>query len=141
MSRRRPSSCKQEVAVYMPATSEDDECVMKSEGIRPMHAEMQHMIESALHVFQVTTLDRRIEATVEKKVFIFLKIPNMKLPKTGRSLFNKLSRRLYAEILLEAPLTRLCTSTSITLPSRIGSWNTSRRTLSRNHHSQCISPS
>lgn len=72
MSISGPSSRKEDVDVDMPGTDEDDEFVIETENVQPVQVEMRRMVESALHAFQETTLDRRIEAIIKTKVICLL---------------------------------------------------------------------
>lgn len=53
---------QEENAVDEPSTDENDNFVMRTTDMRPARAGIQHMIETALPVFQEFTSDRRIES-------------------------------------------------------------------------------
>lgn len=69
MVNPRPLSCREEDATDMTVTDKDEELLIETEDVRIMHVEMQRMVESTLHVFQETTLERRIEGTI-KTIFV-----------------------------------------------------------------------
>lgn len=54
-SRPEPSSSKEEDAADMSATDEEDESQMETENVEPTHVEIQHMNNSALHMFKILT--------------------------------------------------------------------------------------
>lgn len=72
MSRPDHSPCKKEVAVYITVIDEEDEFLMETRHLRPAHVDMQRMIESALQVSQITTLDRHIKALIKTKAVSLL---------------------------------------------------------------------
>lgn len=76
MSRSGRSSPKKEVSFSMPVTVEDDQFVTEIEEIRPTPSDMHVMIQSALHVFQETTMDRRMEKMVETEAISLFEIIN-----------------------------------------------------------------
>lgn len=54
-----------EDAVDVSVTYEEDKFMTRNKGVRVVHASMQCMIESVLHIFQKRTLDRHIETFLE----------------------------------------------------------------------------
>lgn len=98
---------------------------------------MQRMVYSALHVFQESILDRRIEKKVETKVVSLLGTANHEAANAEKPFVHQLVEISYAESSLEAPSISLYTWRLITFPSRRNLFNASRGTLSRSLHSQC----
>lgn len=97
------------------------------------------MIESALYVFRETTLDRRIEAIVEKIVVSLLETANNEAAKGKMKPVYKAVEKSCVEFSLEVPSMRLYRWRVLALPSRKTSFNTSRLTLSRTCHLQFTS--
>lgn len=75
-SRPGPLSRKEEDAVDLTETDEVDEILVETENIRPTYAASQRMIELVLHVFQETTLCRRIDAMIEARAVCLLESTN-----------------------------------------------------------------
>lgn len=68
ISRPGPLSCKEEDAIDVLATVEEDEFLIDPGNVRPTYVDVQRMIESGLPTSQGTTLDHHIEVMVVTKV-------------------------------------------------------------------------
>lgn len=66
--RPEPSPRKEEDTTDILIADEDDDLLMKPKKAKPRHVEMRRMIASALHVFQYTTLNYRIDVMEGAKV-------------------------------------------------------------------------
>lgn len=73
-SRPKPVFHKKENDMDVPASNEENEFVLETEDLRPTNVEIQRMIDSALYVFQESTLNHRIGEMVETKVASLLEI-------------------------------------------------------------------
>lgn len=77
----RPSSGKEEDVVDLSPTDEDDDLLIETDYMRPVHAEMKDMIQYASFDFQESTFDLKIEAMVEIKSASILKTTNQEAGK------------------------------------------------------------
>lgn len=68
-----PLSSKKQEAVDVPATNENDQFPMDSYNAGPLHVEVQRLTDSALQIFEETTLKRFLGAMVESKVVSLLR--------------------------------------------------------------------
>lgn len=87
-------SRKHKVVVYIPVTNRDDKLLVGAEIVRPRHIETQGMIESALHVFQETSLDRPIETMIETKDVNFREFVKQKPVKCKNAVDHAVERFL-----------------------------------------------
>lgn len=76
MSEPEPSFRNEEIAFEMLVIYEGDKLQMEYKDMRRTYVEKQRIIEAALHEIQESTLDRRIEATADTKVFSLLETSN-----------------------------------------------------------------
>lgn len=74
--RPGPSSYKEADAVDMLVSYEHHDFLMETKDVKPVHVEMQRMVESALHVLQETTLACHIEAMIETEIASLLDTAN-----------------------------------------------------------------
>lgn len=88
-SRPRSLNRKEEAAADMPVTNEYHQFVMEAKYMRPTYVEMLCMINSALHVFQEVTVDRRIEEMVRAEVVSLLETANHYCGKGEKTTINQ----------------------------------------------------
>lgn len=83
---RRPllSSRKEDDAVAVLTTDENDEFLMEPKDVRPSYVEVRRMIESALQIFEETTLERRNDTMMEIKVASLFEIATQEATKLGK---------------------------------------------------------
>lgn len=67
-SRSLPLSRQVENAAKVQVTNDDDGFLIDYSKERPAHVNVQHVIESALHLFQGTAWERCIEDLVQRKL-------------------------------------------------------------------------
>lgn len=99
--------CNEDVSVDMPVSDKDKKLLMKTREMRPASVGKQLVIEQALHVFQETILDRRIEGMVDIVAISLLETTSHNTVMSKTRLFTRLLKRFYAKLSLEALSTKL----------------------------------
>lgn len=125
--RPGPLSRKEEDAVDVPETGEDETFQMDPDNIKPSYFEVQCMIEIALQIFEETTLKRRIRVVGETKVVSLLETAHQEAAKRENHLSTRPRKKSYPELSLGAVLMGTYTQRLITSPSQKNSSNTSHR--------------
>lgn len=92
-SRPEPLYYKKGESADVLPTDEDDDCLIETEDERPMYVVVQLVMKLDLHVFQETTLGRRIETIVETKVASSLETASHEgVKREGKNLYQAVDK-------------------------------------------------